>query len=183
MADLHPGIDARLRAFIERQHLFFVATAAAGARINLSPKGLDSFRVLGPREVAYLDLTGSGAETAAHLRADGRITLMFCAFEGQPLILRLYGSGRVVRPDSTDWGRLAPLFPPRPDARAIVVAAIERVQTSCGFGIPLYRHERDRPMLDAWAARKGPAGLAAYRRANNATSIDGLPTGLVDAEG
>ena len=166
-----------LAAFIERQKVFFVATAplAAAGHVNLSPKGLDTFRLLSPSRAAYLDLTGSGNETAAHVAENERITLMFCAFEGSPMILRLYGRGRVVLPGTGDWEELAPGFPEFPNARQIVVVDLDRVQTSCGFGVPQMAFEGERDQLVKWAERKGPAGLAAYRREKNATSVDGLP--------
>jgi hypothetical protein len=166
-----------LRGFIERQHVFFVATAPlAGGHVNLSPKGMDSFRVLGPTTVAYLDSVGSGNETAAHVLENGRITFMFCAFDGAPLILRLYGQGRAVRPGATEWDALAPHFPTRPGIRQIIVAELTRVQTSCGEAVPFYSYSGDRDQLIAWAAAKGPAGLEAYQREHNVRSIDGLPT-------
>jgi hypothetical protein len=178
MAKFYPGITPTLAEFIGRQHLFFTASAAATGRVNLSPKGLDSLRILGETRVAYLDLTGSGAETAAHLEADGRLTLLFCSFEGEPLILRLYGRGRMVSPADPDWNELAPNFPDIPGARAIVVLDIDSVQTSCGFGVPIYHYAGQRDDLVRWAEKKGDAGLAAYRAEKNRTSIDGLPTGL-----
>lgn len=178
MAKVLEAIDERLKQFIEAQKVFFVATAPGDGHVNLSPKGLDAFRVLGPHEVAYLDLTGSGAETAAHLKENGRITFMWMAMDGQPLILRLYGQGRVVQPGDAGWSDLAGLFPDLFGARAIVAATIDRVQTSCGFGVPVYRFERERPVLQEWARKKGVDGLAAYRDEKNARSIDGLPTGL-----
>jgi hypothetical protein len=166
-----------LRGFVERQHVFFVATAPlAGGHVNLSPKGMDSFRVLGPTTVASLDSVGSGTATAAHVLENGRITFMFCAFEGTPLILRLYGQGRVVRPGDADWDGLAPHFPSRAGIRQIIVAELTRVQTSCGDGVPFYDYVGDRDTLIAWAAAKGPAGLEAYQRETNVRSIDGLPT-------
>jgi len=178
MAALHPNITPELEAFIGNQPMFFVGTAplSASGYMNLSPKGLETLRVLSPQRVAYLDLTGSGNETAAHLLENGRITFMFCAFEGQPKILRLYGTGRVIRPDDSQWADLLPMFPNLPGVRQIIVAEITRVQTSCGFGVPLMRMENQRDMLLNWAEKKGPAGLAEYRREKNARSIDGLST-------
>jgi hypothetical protein len=138
---------------------------------------MDTFRVLSPTRVAYLDLTGSGNETAAHLLQNGRVTLMFCAFEGKPKILRLYGRGQVARPRSREWDELAPRFPALAGARQVVVADVTRVQTSCGFGVPEMTFTRDRNALVRWAEAKGPEGLRAYREQKNRTSIDGLPTG------
>jgi hypothetical protein len=178
MAAVHPNITPELQAFIERQPMFFVSTAplSGSGHVNLSPKGLETLRVLSPTRVGYLDLTGSGNETAAHLLENGRITIMFCAFDDPPKILRLYGSGRLVRPDDSEWATLLPGFPQLPGARHIIVADIARVQTSCGFGIPLMRVEGQRDTLLNWAEKKGPDGLAEYRRQKNARSIDGLST-------
>jgi hypothetical protein len=175
MARVHPEITPALRAFIERQPLYFVASApiAADGHVNLSPKGLDSFRVLGPRRVAYLDLTGSGNETAAHLAQNGRITVMFCAFSGAPQILRLYGRGRAVLPGEAGWAALEPLFPAMTGVRQVIEVEVERVQTSCGFGVPRMERVADRDHLIRWAEAK--EDLSAYRRERNATSIDGLP--------
>jgi hypothetical protein len=180
MARTYPAITDELRAFIEAQQMFFVASAplAAGGHVNLSPKGLDSLRVLGPSRVAYLDLTGSGNETSAHLLENGRITFMFCAFAGPPRILRLYGVGTVALPGSAAWAELAPLFPDHPGARQIIVAEIARVQTSCGFAVPLYDFVGHRDTLHNWAEVKGEGDLEEYRAQKNAASIDGLPTPL-----
>lgn len=178
MAKFYPGITPPLAEFISRQHLFFTASAAPTGRINLSPKGLDSFRILGDKRVAYLDLTGSGAETAAHLKADGRLTILFCGFDQDPLILRLYGHGHVVRPSDAQWAALSAQFPSLAGARQIIVLDVDSVQTSCGFGVPRYRFEGQRDDLVQWAEKKGEAGLAAYRSEKNRISIDGLPTGL-----
>jgi hypothetical protein len=174
-------ITPELRSFIEEQPLFFVASAplADEGHVNLSPKGLDCLRVLGPHEVAYLDLTGSGNETAAHLAENGRITLMFCAFGGPPKILRLYGRGRVVLPDSDDWDDLRGLFPEYPGVRQVVVARVTRVQTSCGFAVPRMELVGQRDTLLRWADAKGDA-LPAYRAEKNARSIDGLPAPLAE---
>jgi hypothetical protein len=177
MGQVHDTITPDLRAFIEAQRLFFVATAPSEAgHVNLSPKGMDTFRVLSPNRVAYLDLTGSGNETAAHLVQNGRITFMFCAFEGKPQILRVYGRGRVVRPGEGEWSDLSNHFPLLPGSRQVVVADVTRVQTSCGFGVPLMTFSGQRDALDRWARAKGEEGLRAYREQKNRTSIDGLPT-------
>lgn len=174
-------VTDQMRAFIERQHVFFVATAPGGGegRVNLSPKGYDSFRLLGPERVAYLDLTGSGAETIAHVRDNGRITFMFCAFEGKPNIVRLYGQGRVVLRSDRGWDELIGEFEPsaasNPAVRSIIVADIDRTSTSCGFSIPLMDFVEDRPQLTDWAAGRDAAALDAYRAEKNAHSIDGLP--------
>lgn len=169
-----------LSAFIERQRLFFVATAAADGRVNLSPKGLDALRVLGPERVVWLNLSGSGNETAAHVAATGRMTLMFCAFEGDPMILRVYGRARVLHRAALDWPDLAALFPKMAGARQIFDLAIDLVQTSCGTGVPVMRHERERgesellPFFEAMSAEE----LRAYWDRKNRFSIDGAPTGV-----
>jgi len=182
MADVHPEIDDRLRDFIAEQSVFFVASAplSAEGHVNLSPKGLDTFRVLGPNRVGYLDMTGSGNETAAHTAENGRITLMFCAFQGPPKILRLFGRGRAVLRGTSEWDELAPHFPEMQGARQIIVADIHRVATSCGYAVPLMGEAHDRDQLTRWAASKGEEGLAAYRREKNTTSIDGLPVAIPD---
>ncbi|MCG9884438.1 MAG: pyridoxamine 5'-phosphate oxidase family protein [Cyanobacteria bacterium] len=183
MGKFYGEITPTLREFIGRQHLFFTATApSVGGRVNLSPKGADTLRILGDRQVAYLDLTGSGNETAAHLRENGRLTVMFCSFEGPPQILRLYGTGRVVRSRDRDWSDWLRHFEPLPGARQIIVLAVESVQTSCGMGVPLFEHRGDRPDLQRWAEGKGEAGLQDYWTVKNQVSIDGLPTGLLQDE-
>jgi len=178
MAKFFDALLPEHAAFIARQKVFFVATQAPGGRINLSPKGLDSLRVLDEKTVAYLDLTGSGAETAAHLRVDPRLTLMLCSFSADALILRLYGKGEPVRPGEPRWTELAPRFPDHPGARQIVVLHVESLQTSCGAGLPLMGYAGERGSLTEWAKKKGEDGIAEYRRAKNARSIDGLETGF-----
>lgn len=183
MAKFYDRLTPDLQAFIERQHLFFTATAPPEGRINLSPKGMDTFRCLDDRTVGYLDLTGSGNETAAHLQADAscqRMTIMFCSFDAEPLILRLYGQGRVVRPRDRAWAQWYPHFASTPGERQIVILSVESVQTSCGFGVPCYGYQGDRPTLRHWAQRKGAAGLHDYWVNKNQTSIDGLPTHLLE---
>ncbi len=182
MAKVYDRLSSELQDFIHQQHLFFVATAplSTSGHINLSPKGLDSFRILSPNRVAYLDLTGSGNETSAHLLENTRITLMFCAFEEPPLILRLYGQGRVVLPQAADWQTLYSLFSPLPGARQIIVVEVNQVQTSCGFGVPLYELQAQRSRLVDWATQKGEAGLQKYRQQKNSLSLDGLPTPLAN---
>lgn len=178
MVKLHERIDGRLREFIEAQHVFFVATAplAPDGHVNVSPKGLDgTFVVLDEQTVAYLDLTGSGAETIAHLRDNGRITLMFCAFEGPPNIVRLHGTGRHVGLDDPEFASYHGLFAQLPGTRGVVVVDVERVSDSCGYAVPLMSHEGDRDLLTRWADNRGEEGLTAYRATKNATSIDGLP--------
>lgn len=180
MAKVFDCITEELQEFIAAQHLFFVGSAPLSptGHVNLSPKGLESFRILSPNRVGYLDLTGSGNETSAHLRENGRITFLFCAFQEPPSILRLYGKGYTVIPDSPDWNSLYPLFPQLPGVRQIIVADIERVQTSCGFGVPLYEYQGQRQILVNWASKKGEQGVREYQQQKNLVSIDGLPTPL-----
>lgn len=180
MAQWYESITPMLDEFIRDQHMFFVASAPLDptGHVNLSPKGLDCFRILSPTSVAYLDLTGSGNETSAHMEENGRITLMFCSFAGSPRILRLYGHGRVVLPSGAEWAELAALFPALPGARQIVVATLSGVQTSCGFAVPLMDFVGQRDTLIRWAETKGDDGVAAYQREKNTTSLDGLPTTL-----
>ncbi|MCB9732223.1 MAG: pyridoxamine 5'-phosphate oxidase family protein [Deltaproteobacteria bacterium] len=175
MAQFFDALSDDHRAFIAEQHLFFVATACADGRVNLSPKGMDTLRVLDDRTVAYLDLTGSGNETAAHLAADGRITMMLTSFGKKPLILRLYGRGDVVRPGDAAWEALAGHFTLLTGTRQIIRVAIDSVQTSCGYAVPRYELVAERQTLVDWADRKGPDGLIAYRRDKNRRSIDGKP--------
>jgi hypothetical protein len=177
MGKLLDAIDDAIAEFIAAQKMFFVATAPLGAEghLNLSPKGLPTFAQLGPKQVAYLDLTGSGAETIAHLRENGRIVLMFCAFEGPPNIVRLHGHGRVVTPASREFPELAAQFAVREGIRSVILIDVQRVSTSCGYAVPRLRFESDRDQLDKWASKKGAAALASYRRDKNRLSIDGLP--------
>jgi len=177
-------MDTKHQEFILQQHIFFTASAAAGGRVNVSPKDGAALRILTPNRVAYLDQTGSGNETAAHLRAHGRLTLMFCAFAGAPLILRLYGGGRALPRGGFAYGDLlASAFSKeeRPGSRQIVVLDIDLVQTSCGYGVPLFEYVAERPTLTRWAEAKGETGLEEYRQLKNAFSIDGLPTGLLES--
>lgn len=180
MAKLYESITDDLAAFIRAQPLFFVASAPLNAEghVNVSPKGLDCFQILSPHRVAYLDLTGSGNETSAHLEENGRITFMFCAFSGPPRILRLYGQGQVVLPQTEAWNTYVPHFTLMPGARQIIVADIERVQTSCGFAVPLMDYVGQRDTLVRWAESRGEEGMVAYRHEKNMISIDGLPTPL-----
>lgn len=178
MAKFFDQLDEKLREFIDEQKLFFTASAAADGRINLSPKGMDTFRILDNKTVAYLDLTGSGNETSAHIHDNGRLTILLCSFSGKPLILRLYGKGEVIRPSSEKWEQLAVHFDVLPGTRQIIVLNIESGQTSCGFGIPIYEYKEDRTMLTDWAENKGEEGVEEYWRQKNVKSIDGLPTGI-----
>ncbi len=180
MGKIYDALDDELTAFLAAQHVFFVATAPSGdgGHVNVSPKGYDTFAVLDRRTVAYLDLTGSGVETIAHLRQNGRITLLFCAFAGPPKLVRLYGEGDVIVPEAPDYAELARRFPPLPGARAIVRVRLERVATSCGYSVPLMTFESERDTLRVSMERKGEESLARYREEKNARSIDGLE-GLV----
>ncbi|WP_375287054.1 pyridoxamine 5'-phosphate oxidase family protein [Sphingomonas sp.] len=178
MAKFFPALTEEHRAFIAKQPVFFVATTAEGARINLSPKGMDTFRVLDDRAVAYLDVIGSGNETNAHLLADGRITVMFCAFDQPALIFRIYGRGRAVLPQDAEWSALHPLFPALPGTRQIFVVAIDEVQTSCGWGVPQMALVRERETLNKYNAKYTPETLLADWQSEGARSIDGLPTRL-----
>jgi hypothetical protein len=183
VGEIAGGVDAEVAEFLGKQRVFFVATAplAAAGRVNLSPKGLDSFRVIGPREVAYLDLTGSGVETVAHLRENGRIVLMFCAFEGPPRILRIHGRGEALEPGDPGFDALRARFPDLPGARAVIRVAVDRVANSCGFSVPRMAPGEDRTGLHEWCAKKGPDGLRDYRAQRNRRSLDGLPGLAKDA--
>ena len=176
MSNWYKIITQELKEFIAAQKVFFVATAPTEGRINLSPKGMDTFRVINPNRVIYLDITGSGNETAAHLLQNGRLTFMFCAFEGKPMILRLFGRGRALQPPCSEYVELSSKFPELPGVRQIFVAEITRVQTSCGFGVPFMKFEKERDLLTKWCEHKGPQGLAEYREKKNRLSIDNLPT-------
>ena len=180
MAEFFSELTETHQKFIAAQHVFFVATAASSGRISLSPKGLDTFRCLSANQVGYLDLVGSGNETAAYLKADGRVTFMFCAFQGRPLILRLYGTGRAVQPESPDWTKLTPKFPEIAGARQIILADIDSVQTSCGYAVPEYELKQERKVLSTWLESKTQDQLRDYQRDNNKISIDGFETGLFD---
>lgn len=171
------SITPEISAFITSQHLFFVATAPSGpdGRVNVSPKGLDTFAVIDEHTVAWLDLTGSGIETVAHLRDNGRITLMFCAFDAKPNIVRLYGCAEFLSVDDPAAAPLVALFPRHVGARTVVRVTVEHVSTSCGYAVPLMDFVGERPTLDEWAGRRGPDGIATYQAEKNATSIDGLP--------
>lgn len=188
MAKVHPEITDRLASFIRAQPMFFVGTAplAADGHLNISPKGMDgTFAVLGPHRVAYLDYTGSGAETAAHLRENGRIVVMFCAFDGPPNIVRLHGTGRYVEAGTDEFQSLRGAFPRQREhgQRGIVVVDVTRVSDSCGFAVPRMDFVEDRDLLDRWADRKSEEQLDEYRRDRNAVSVDGLPALVREAAG
>ena len=179
MARQFTALDDAHRAFIARQRIFFTASATADSRINLSPREGSAFRATGANSVCYLDQTGSGAETAAHLLADGRLTIMFCSFEAEPQILRLYGQGRSLLRGTPDYDALlASAFDgvESPGARQIVCLDVELVQTSCGYGVPFFAFAGERDRLKTWARSQGEAGMADYRARKNAVSLDGLPT-------
>lgn len=171
------SITPDLAEWISRQRLFFVASAplAREGLVNCSPKGMDTFRIVGPREIAYLDLTGSGIETAAHLKENGRITFMFCAFTGPPKIVRLHGTGEVVTSQDESFEVLRRLFPEYPGARAVIRAHLHRISDSCGYAVPRYEYVGERDTLIRWADTKGPEGLVNYRAEKNLRSLDGLP--------
>ncbi len=177
MGKAKTALDDKTIEFIRRQRMFFVASAPSGddGLINLSPKGLDTFAVLNPSTVAYLDLTGSGIETIAHLRQNGRIVIMFCAFDGAPNIPRLWGEGDVVEPGDEEWESLRAMFPEMPGARSVIRVRISRVADSCGYAVPLYGYEGERQTLLEWAAKKGPEAVEEYKSDNNRKSLDGLP--------
>ncbi|HVU04481.1 MAG TPA: pyridoxamine 5'-phosphate oxidase family protein [Polyangiaceae bacterium] len=177
MGKVQETIDLGMRELILAQKMFFVASAPSGpgGHVNLSPKGLDTFRILDDRTVAYLDFVGSGVETIAHLRENGRVVLMFCAFEGPPKIVRLHGRGEALEPGTAEFERLRPTFPDAVGVRSIIVVHVARASDSCGFAVPLYEYKGDRQVLGAWAEKKGEEGLADYQRKKNAESIDGLP--------
>ncbi len=176
MAKQYAQITDAHRAFIERQQIFFVATAGPTGRVNVSPKGMDSLQVMGPHRVVWLSVTGSGNESAAHVTENGRMTVMFCAFEGSPTILRLYGEARVIYPRDPDWGELIGEFSPLPGTRQLFDLQVNTVQTSCGMAVPLYDYQGDRSNLNQWAQKKGSEGIEAYWHQKNQVSIDGAPT-------
>jgi hypothetical protein len=177
MGKVYDQIDRPLERFIAAQRMFFVSTAPSGAEghINLSPKGLDSIRLIDPHTLVYLDYVGSGAETIAHLRENGRIVVMWCAFDGPPRIVRVHGHGTVVEPQDAAFAPLRELFANTPGVRAIVRIAITRISDSCGFGVPRYTFETDRSHLTDWATKKGERELLEYQRRKNRASVDGLP--------
>lgn len=166
------------QSFIKKQKLFFAATATADSRINLSPKGIDTLRIMDENRVLWLNLTGSANETAAHLLEDERMTLMFCSFEGSPLILRLYGQAKTIHPWESEWESLVSEFPPLPGARQIIDLQIDLVHSSCGMGVPLFDYAGERDQLLNWAEKKGTQGVREYQLEKNSLSLDGKPTGI-----
>jgi hypothetical protein len=183
MAQRYPELSDTHIQFIGEQKIFFVGTATEESRVNVSPKGMDSLRVLSLRRVAWLNVTGSGNETSAHVQQDPRMTLMFCAFEGPPVILRLYGTATVVHQSDAAWRELVSLFPPLPGARQIFDVALDLVQTSCGMAVPYLSYTGDRELLNEWAGKKGEEGLQQYWNEKNQQSLDGLPTNIVRKSG
>lgn len=180
MAKFFFKLDESLRQFIARQHIFFTASAPNKGRINLSPKGLDTFRILNDQQVGYLDLTGSECETAAHLAENGRLTLMFCSFEDKPLIVRLYGKGRAIRASDAEWQDLKANFPTLPGERLIIVLDIDSIMATCGFAVPFFDYKGERERLTDWVCQMGDERMDEYRHEKNQVSIDGLPTFLFE---
>ena len=180
MGKRYTELPEKLKTFIEAQKLFFVGTAAADGRVNISPKGMDSLRVLGKNRIVWLNVTGSGNETSAHVQENPRMTLMFAAFEGSPMILRLYGEARVIHQSDPEWEELFALFDPLPGARQIFDLAIDLVQTSCGMAVPFFDYVGERTQLNDWARKKGEEGIQAYWKEKNQTSLDGKPTRILE---
>ncbi len=180
MSEKFTELSEKLIAFIEKQHLFFVGTAGAEGLVNISPKGMDSFRVINAKKIAWLNLTGSGNESAAHVLENGRMTIMFCSFDKQPLILRLYGKATVIHQRDQKWDSLAALFPTLAGTRQFFELDIDLVQTSCGFAVPHYEFISDRMALDAWANNQGEEGIKRYWKNKNTSSLDGKKTGIFD---
>lgn len=179
MGKQYEALSERLIEFISEQKIFFVGTATADSRVNVSPKGMDSLRVLNSKRVIWLNVTGSGNETSAHVQQDPRMTIMFCAFEGPPLILRVYGKARVLHKNDPEWDALFAHFDPLPGARQIFDLSIELVQTSCGMAVPYYSYTGERELLSDWARKKGDDGLEQYWEEKNQSSIDNIPTHIV----
>lgn len=180
MSKISSEISDELKAFIEKQKLFFVGTAANEGRVNISPKGMDSFRVLDTNKIVWLNLTGSSNETAAHLLKHNRITIMFCAFEGKPLILRLYGKAEVYHERDAKFHEYSPLFPKMTGTRQIMVVHVDTVQESCGFAVPFMDYKEDRLQLDAWAEKQGKENIKTYWKERNSKSIDGFETQITN---
>ena len=180
MADQYPGIDARLQSFIEDQHIFFVGTAAQEGRVNVSPKGMDSLRVLGPNRILWRNVTGSGNETAGHLLQINRMTLMWCSFTTKPMILRAYGTARTIHPRDAEWDDMNGRFTAFDGARQIYDMTVEMMQSSCGYAVPFFDAPRPRDTLEKWTADKGVEGIETYWADKNQTTLDGAPTGILD---
>ncbi len=178
MATQYQSISEKLASFIKKQKIYFIATATEQGKVNLSPKGMDSFRVLAPNRVMWLNFTGSGNETAAHLLKSNRITIMFCSFDTKPLILRLYGTAKSIHPKDEDWAKCISLFPEQNGGRQLVDVHVEMVQTSCGFAVPFMDYKGERNTLQKWAIKKGEEGIKEYWLEKNRVSLDGYPTGI-----
>ena len=183
MGKEYKELDDRIQSWIDRQRVFFVSTAplAGDGLVNCSPKGMDALRVLGPKQIAYADIGGSGIETVAHLKENGRIVVMLCAFEGPPKIFRFYGRGRSVEPGDSEYDELVPKFPEMPTIRNFIVVDVDCIRDSCGYGVPVYEFKRERDSLKNWCDNKTEAELLDYRREKNAQSLDGLPGLNVEA--
>jgi hypothetical protein len=179
MAQRFDVLSDMQQQFIAAQKIFFVGTATADSRVNISPKGMDSLRVMNDKRLLWLNVTGSGNESAAHVQQDPRMTIMFCAFEGTPLILRLYGSAKVVHKNDAEWNELYALFNPLPGARQIFDLTIDLVQNSCGMAVPYMSYEGERELLNEWAVKKGEAGVKQYWVDKNQKSIDDIPSNIV----
>lgn len=180
MAEQFECLSESHKEFIQQQHIFFVGTACSDGRVNVSPKGTDSFRILDSHRIAWLNLTGSGNETAAHVLEDGRMTIMFCSFDKQPMILRLYGKAKVYHPRDSQWSEFDALFPLDKGARQIFELQLDLVQTSCGFSIPFYEFLGERATLKNWSEKQGSEGVESYWEKNNQLSMDGKPTGIFE---
>ncbi len=178
MATQYKSISEEQASFIKDQKIYFVATATDHSKVNLSPKGMDSFRILDANRVMWLNLTGSGNETAAHLLKNNRITIMFCSFEAKPLILRLYGTAKSIHPNDKEWARYISLFPEQLGCRQLIDVSVEMVQTSCGFAVPFMEYKGERDMLKTWADKKGEEGITDYWNERNSISLDGDSTGI-----
>ena len=180
MSKFYTELDEKLQGFVADQKIFFVGTAASDGRVNVSPKGMDSLKVLNKNQLIWLNLTGSGNETAAHILEKSRMTLMFCSFEGKPLILRIYGKARAIHPRDEEWSEWIKLFPDYPGSRQIFLLDIDSAQTSCGFAVPNYKYQEDRSDLVYWTEKIGDEGVKNYWKEKNQTSIDGKPTGIFE---
>lgn len=180
MAKIIPEITEDLKKFIDAQHIFFVGTAMKDGKVNVSPKGRDSLRVMGPKKILWRNLTGSGNETAAHIQKVNRITIMWCAFEGKPMILRCYGTAKVYHERDAEWEELNGLFPESNGARQVYEIDVDTVQTSCGFSVPLMDFKEDRDVLEKWAEKKGRDGIKDYWKEKNTKSFDGAETGIFE---
>ena len=178
MGNILTKLSTLLKKFIQEQQMFFVATAPADGKVNLSPKGMDTFRIMGDNKVIWLNLTGSGNETAAHVLENKRMTIMFCSFMGHPLILRLYGTAKFYQPKDAEWDALAESFPDYGGQRQIFEMDIESIQTSCGYAVPLFEYKEQRTRLEKWTDDKGESGIRDYWEEKNKVSLDGKPTGI-----